>query len=260
MALYNEFRESTPRDPAWFASDHRDGTEMKTRSNVLTKEERDILILATQHPGDRHLSNSEIAQRLGISVSRVKALTHELCVKLGANSRNEAILLALKQGELGVDEFLSIDDLAEYYSSLDPDTLRRIARLMRQEQEDGHLQAEDQQIVLTHRRPDGILTNRERDVIILVAHGLTNKEIADFLCMSGSAVRTFLNRAFAKLGARKRADAVVLALKKGEISIGDIFSLDEVLQGLAPLGPESIEKIAQMQEEKLGKKPMLTSS
>ena len=233
---------------------------MKTRSSVLTKEERDILILATKHPGDRHLSNSEIAQRLGISVNRVKTLTHQVCVKLGADSRNEAILLAMKRGELRVDEFLSLDQLAEYYSSLEPDTLRSIAHLVRQEQEDEQLPAKDEQIILTHRRQDGILTNRERDVLILVAHGLTNKEIADFLCMSPSAVRTFLNRAFAKLGARKRADAVVLALKNGEISIGDIFSLDEVLQSLAPLGAEAIEKIAEVLEEKQAKKAVLTGS
>jgi len=233
---------------------------MKTRSAVLTKEERDILILATQHPSDRHLCNSEIAQRLGISVNRVKTLTHQICVKLGADNRNEAILLAMKRGELGVDEFLSIDELAEFYSSLDPDTLRRIAHLVRQEQEDGHLPAKDEQIVLTHRRQNGILTNRERDVLILVAHGLTNKEMADFLCMSTSAVRTFLNRASTKLGARKRADAVVLALKKGEISIGEIASLDEVLQGLAPLGAESIEKIAELLDAKHGKEPISTGS
>ena len=233
---------------------------MKTRSAVLTKEERDILILATQHPGDRHLSNSEIAQRLGISVNRVKTLVHQACVKLGADGRNDAILLALKRGEISSKEFLSLDELAAVYSSLEPDTLRRIARLLRQQQEDGHLPEKDEQIILTKRRQDGILTNRERDVIILVARGLTNKEMADFLCMSTSAVRTFLNRAFTKLGARKRADAVVLALKKGEISIGEISSLDEVLQGLAPLGAEFIEKIAQLLDEKHGKGPILTDS
>ena len=233
---------------------------MKTRSAVLTKEERDILILATQHPGDRHLSNNEIAQRLGISVNRVKTLTHQACVKLGADSRNDAILIALKRGEINSKEFLSLEEMAEVYSSLDPDTLRRIARLVRQEQEGGRLPAEDEQIILTHRRQDGILTNRERDVIILVARGLTNKEMADFLCMSTSAVRTFLNRAFTKRGARKRADAVVLALKKGEISIGEISSLDEVLQGIAPLGAEFIEKIAQLLDEKHGKGSILTDS
>lgn len=230
---------------------------MKTRGPVLTQEERDILILATQHPGDRHLSNSEIAQRLDISVNRVKTLIHQACVKLGADNRNEAILLAMRQGELRVDEFLSLDELANYYSLLDPDSLRRIAHLLRQE-EDGQPLPKDQQITLTYRSQDGILTNRERDVLSLVGHGLTNKEIADFFCMSPSAVRTFLNRAFAKLGARKRSDAVVLALKKGELSIGDIASLDEVLQGLAPLGAEAIEKLAEVLDERQSNRAALS--
>ena len=233
---------------------------MKSRSTLLTREEREILLISTQHPGDRHLSNSEIAQRLGISVTRVKTLVHQACVKLGADGRNDAILIALRRGEINVTEFLSLEELTEVYSSVDPDTLRGIARLLRQGQADGRLPGTEEPIILTDRRHDGILTNRERDVIILVAHGLTNKEMAEFLCVSTGAVRTFLNRASTKLGARKRADAVVLALKKGEIAIGEISSLDEVLQSLAPLGPEAIETIAEMLEAKHGKEPVLSDS
>ncbi len=78
-------------------------------------------------------------------------------------------------------------------------------------------------------------------------------EIADRLCISASAASTFLSRASAKLGAHRRADAVLLALKQREISIGEISSLDELLHFLASLGPESIEKMAELLDEKLGK-------
>ena len=233
---------------------------MKTKSTVLTKEERDILILAALHPRGKHLSNSEIAQRLGISVSRVKTLIHQACVKLGAHNRNEAIFFAMKRGEISLNEFYSLDELAEILSSLSPDMLRRIAHLVRQELEHGHLPGKDEQIICTDRRQDTILTKRERDVLILAGRGLTNIEIADRLYISISAVRTFLNRACTKLGARKRADAVVLALKQREISVGEIFSLNEVVQGLAPLGAESIEKIAQLLNQKLGQEPVPTGS
>ena len=229
---------------------------MKTRSTVLTQEERDVLILTAEHPGGKHLTNGEIGQRLGISVNQVKTLVHEACVKLGAHNRGEAILFAMKRGELGVSDLLSLDELAEIYSSMDPDVLRKIAQLVRQGPEDGKVPGRDEEIILTHRRQDGILTNRERDVLILVAHGLTNKEMADTLYMSTSAVRAFLNRASTKLGARKRYDAVLFALKKGELSICEIASLDQVLDGLAPLGAESIEKVAQLLDEKLGKQPV----
>ncbi len=232
---------------------------MKTRSTVLTREERDILILAALYPSGKHLTNSEIGQRLSISVNRVKTLVHQACVRLGAHNRNEAILFAMKRGEINITEFLSLGELAELLSSLGSDTLREIANLMRRKLEHGHLPGKDEQIIRVDRRQDGILTNRECDVLVLAAHGLTNLEIADRLCMSASAVRTFFNRASTKLGARKRTDAVLSALKQREISPGEITSLDELLQ-LLPLGAESFEKMAQLLDEKLGKGPTSTGS
>lgn len=233
---------------------------MKEKSTVLTREERDILILGTIHPRGKHLSNNEIGRRLGISVSRVKNLIHHACLKLGAHNRIEAIFFAMKRGEISLNEVYSLDEIAEILSSLSPDMLRRIAHLVRQELEHGHLPGKDEQIILTDRRQDTTLTKRERDVLILAGRGLTNIEIADRLYISISAVRTFLNRACTKLGACRRADAVVLALKQREISVGEITSLNEVVQGLAPLGADSVEKIAQLLNQKLGQEPIPTGS
>ena len=233
---------------------------MTTKRTVLTKEERDILILGTIHPCGKHLSNSEIGQRLGISVSRVKNLIHQACVKLEAHNRIEAIFLALKRGEISLNEVYSLDELAEILSSLSPDMLRRIAHLVRQELEHGHLLEKDEQIIPTDIGQDATLTKRERDVLILAGRGLTNIEIADRLYISVSAVRTFLNRACTKLGACKRADAVVLALKQREISVGEITSLNEVVQGLAPLGADSVEKMALLLNHKPGQEPAPTGS
>jgi DNA-binding CsgD family transcriptional regulator len=237
-----------------------DSTWMKTSSIVLSKEERDILVLGTIHPHGKHPSNSEIGQSLDMSVSRVKNLIHKTCLKLGAHNRNEAVLLALIRGDIRINELYSLDELTEILSSLSPDTLRRIAHLVHQELEHGHLPGKDEQIILSDRRQKSILTRRERDVLILACRGLTNKEIADRLYISISAVKTFLNRAGTKLGACKRDNAVVLALKQREISVGDILSLNEVVQGLAPLGSESIEKMAQLLNQKLGQEPIPTGS
>ena len=233
---------------------------MKTKSTVLTTEERDILILGTINPRGEHLSNIEIARRLGMSVNRVKTLIHQACVKLEAHNRIEAIFFAMRRGEISLNEVYSMDELAEILSSLSPDMLRRIAHLVRQELEYGHFPEKDEQIISTDRRRDTILTRRERDVIILAGRGLTNVEIADRLYISLSAVRTFLNRACTKLGARRRADAVVLALKQREIGVGEITSLDEVVQGLAPLGAESLEKMAKLRNRKLGQEPIPNGS
>ncbi len=84
---------------------------MVTINPILTKEERDILILVAAHPGLKHLSNNEISQRLGIPVTRVKTLMHQACVKLGADNRNEAVLLAMRRREIKLSELLSLDDM-----------------------------------------------------------------------------------------------------------------------------------------------------
>jgi len=229
---------------------------MRRKSVVLTTEERDILIFGAIQPRGKHLSNSEIALRLGIPVSRVKYLLHQACLKLKAHNRIEAIFFAMIRGEISLKEIYSLDEIAEICSSLSPEKLQMIADVLRQELEHGYLPEDDEQILCTDRRKGTILTKRERDVLILAGRGLTNMEIADKLYMSVSTVRTFLNRACTKLGACKRADAVVLALKQREISVGEITSLNEVVLGLAPLGANSVEEMARMLNRKFGREPV----
>ncbi|WSQ10632.1 response regulator transcription factor [Streptomyces sp. NBC_01231] len=59
------------------------------------------------------------------------------------------------------------------------------------------------------------LTVREREVMALVAEGLSNTEIADDLTLSPLTVRTHVHRAMTKLGARDRAQLVVMAYQTG---------------------------------------------
>jgi DNA-binding NarL/FixJ family response regulator len=55
------------------------------------------------------------------------------------------------------------------------------------------------------------LTDREREITVLVATGLSNDEIAARLVLSPATVKTHVNRAMAKVGARDRAQLVVFA-------------------------------------------------
>jgi DNA-binding NarL/FixJ family response regulator len=64
------------------------------------------------------------------------------------------------------------------------------------------------------------LTPREREVMALVATGLTNNEIAEHLFITPFTVKTHANRAMAKLGVRDRAQLVVIAYQTGIASIG----------------------------------------
>ena len=62
--------------------------------------------------------------------------------------------------------------------------------------------------------PDG-LTSREREVLTLIATGLSNAEIAASLFISQTTVKTHINNAFAKIGVENRADAVRYAFRHG---------------------------------------------
>ena len=59
------------------------------------------------------------------------------------------------------------------------------------------------------------LTPREREVVALIATGLSNEEIAGRLYVSQSTVKTHANRAMMKIGARDRAQLVVFAYQAG---------------------------------------------
>jgi DNA-binding NarL/FixJ family response regulator len=60
-----------------------------------------------------------------------------------------------------------------------------------------------------------VLTEREREVMALVAEGLTNDEIAERLFVSPMTAKTHVSRAMTKLGARDRAQLVVFAYESG---------------------------------------------
>ena len=64
------------------------------------------------------------------------------------------------------------------------------------------------------------LTEREREVMALVAEGLSNEEIAERLVVSPATAKTHVSRAMVKLGARDRAQLVVFAYESGLVRPG----------------------------------------
>lgn len=113
-------------------------------------------------------------------------------------------------------------------SVISPGPTRRLLTAMRQ----GSLGAGGQEAPGGAPGPEGVvadLTERERQVLRLVALGLTNQEICDQLWLSMATVKTHVSHLLSKTGSRDRVQLVLLALRTGAVSLDDVLS-----SGLAP--------------------------
>ncbi|MFI8527289.1 helix-turn-helix transcriptional regulator [Promicromonospora sukumoe] len=66
-----------------------------------------------------------------------------------------------------------------------------------------------------HHEPDPLaaLTEREHRILVLIGHGLTNRQIGAELFLAEKTVKNYISRIFAKLGLERRAQAAVLAAR-----------------------------------------------
>ena len=99
----------------------------------------------------------------------------------------------------GTDLVGSIRKVAAGESLLDPTATARVLERIRH----------------GSRQPDELraLSNREREILALIAEGLTNRGIAERLSLTETTVKTYVARTFDKLGVRRRSQAAVLATK-----------------------------------------------
>ncbi|MEW1780199.1 response regulator transcription factor [Streptomyces sp. NPDC086777] len=178
----------------------------------LTRErEADVVLMDIRMPGTDGLA----ATRL---ICADPALAHVRVVILTTFEVDDYVVQALRAGASGFlgkgsepEELLSAIRLAAGGESLLSPTATKglIARFLAQ----GDL-ADDGRAPARGERLDA-LTSREREVLVQVAGGHSNDEIAERLEVSPLTVKTHVNRAMAKLGARDRAQLVVIAYESG---------------------------------------------
>jgi DNA-binding NarL/FixJ family response regulator len=212
---------------------------MRRKSSLITEDERAVLLLVA-----RGMTNQDIADYLGMPLSRVKTRLYSACNKMDARNRIEAVFFAMRRRAIGVNEIFSMDELVELTASLGPDTVEAIAEQLRRKIE------EERTKLLTERMPvtdDHVeLSEGEKGVLVLVARGLTNQEIAERLSTSASTVKLLLHQACAKLKVTNRAQAFIMALRHGAIQVNEVFTTDELVELLGAVGPDSLERMAHL--------------
>lgn len=189
-------------------------TDPRRSSAVVTEQERKVLTLSC-----RGLSNREIANQVALAESTVKKLLHQSFRKLGASNKGQAFRICLKQGLINVLDLYPIENLISCYVPPVPERI--------------------------------ILTHRERLMLVLVSQGFSNREIAEKMNISISAVKRCLCNVFSKLGARSRVQAIWLAQWRGFLNNLEIISPEDVADIVAASGIRATEMYLALLEQKL---------
>ncbi|MDH6433704.1 DNA-binding NarL/FixJ family response regulator [Streptomyces sp. SAI-144] len=176
----------------------------------LTRQERaDVVLMDIRMPGTDGLAATRM-------ISEDPTLAHVRVVILTTFEVDDYVVQSLRAGASGFlgkgsepEELLSAIRVAAGGEALlsPAATKGLIARFLAQGDADGNDPVRSERLAA--------LTVREREVLVQVAGGHSNDEIAERLEVSPLTVKTHVNRAMAKLGARDRAQLVVIAYESG---------------------------------------------
>ncbi|MEU9072919.1 response regulator transcription factor [Streptomyces sp. NPDC048109] len=185
-----------------------DGAEA---ARLAAERRADVVLMDIRMPGTDGLAATRM-------ISADPALAHVRVVILTTFEVDDYVVQSLRAGASGFlgkgsepDELLSAIRVAAGGEALLSPTATKglIARFLAQQGTDD----EERDPARAERLES--LTVREREVLVQVAGGHSNDEIAERLEVSPLTVKTHVNRAMAKLGARDRAQLVVIAYESG---------------------------------------------
>jgi len=184
------------------------GTEAVT---LVTRERPDVVLMDIRMPdGDGLWATEQIAANPALSGTHIVIVTtFELDEYVGQAIRAGASGFLVKDTE-PVELIRAVHVVAGGDALLSPGVTRRLLErvagsLREPSDESGRL---------------AVLTEREREVLGLVGHGLTNDEIGHKLYLSPLTAKTHVSRIMAKLAARDRVQLVVVAYETGLVRAG----------------------------------------
>ncbi|HVX68508.1 MAG TPA: response regulator transcription factor [Mycobacteriales bacterium] len=173
---------------------------------ALALEERpDVALLDLRMP---RVDGVEATMRLRTQLPEIEV------VVLTTYADDDSVMAALRAGARGYltkdassDEIeRALRDAAAGRTRLDPAVQERLVDL---------LTAGPAPAAVRGAPPGGPLTERETEVVVLMAQGLSNREIAGRLFVTEATVKTHVNNVFTKLDVNDRASAVAWAFRTG---------------------------------------------